>query len=104
MFVGMTAATLASVVESIGVYYMTASVCFLPPPPKHAMNRGIAVEGLGSVLSGLMGAGHCTTSYGQNVGFIGITKVTMGHQWGILWMNCVFVWDFQHLVYIQNYY
>ena len=75
MFVGMAAVTLTSIVESVGDYYMTAKYCGLPPPPKHAVNRGITMEGVGSVLSGLMGAGHATTSYSQNVGFVNLTKV-----------------------------
>ena len=76
MFVGMAAVTMTSIVESIGDYYMTARICNVPAPPKHAMNRGIAMEGVGSVLSGLMGACHATTSYSQNVAFVNITKVT----------------------------
>ena len=76
MFVGMSAVTLTSVVESIGDYYVTAAYCDLPPPPKHAVNRGIAIEGLGCTLSGVMGAGHATTTYSGNVSTINITKVS----------------------------
>lgn len=75
MFVGMIAVMVTSVVESIGDYYVTAAYCHLPPPPKHAVNRGIAIEGLGCVLSGVMGAGHATSTYSGNVTLIKITKV-----------------------------
>jgi nucleobase transporter 1/2 len=39
------------------------------------MNRGIAIEGLGCILAGLWGSGNGTTSYSENIGAIGITKV-----------------------------
>ncbi|XP_025096398.1 LOW QUALITY PROTEIN: solute carrier family 23 member 2-like [Pomacea canaliculata] len=74
-FLGMLAATLSSVVESIGDYYAAARICHAPIPPPSAMNRAIAIEGVASVFSGMMGAGHATTSYTHNTGAIGITKV-----------------------------
>lgn len=36
---------------------------------------GILVEGLGTLLDGIMGTGNGTTSTSINVGVIGITKV-----------------------------
>ncbi|KAG0717033.1 Solute carrier family 23 member 2 [Chionoecetes opilio] len=72
---GVLAGVLASVVESIGDYYACARLSGAPPPPKHAINRGIWMEGLGSVLAGLFGTGSGTTSYSQNVGAIGVTRV-----------------------------
>lgn len=38
---GMIAATLSSIIESIGDYIATAPVCQVPPPPKHAINRSV---------------------------------------------------------------
>ena len=46
-----------------------------PPPPRHALNRGIGVEGVGCMLAGLWGTGTGTTSYSENIGAIGLTKV-----------------------------
>ncbi len=46
-----------------------------PVPPEHAMNRGIFVEGVGCVLSGIMGTGNASTSYSHNIGTLGLTKV-----------------------------
>jgi nucleobase transporter 1/2 len=46
-----------------------------PPPPVHAINRGIAIEGLGTILAGLWGSGNGTNTFGENVGAIGVTKV-----------------------------
>lgn len=75
IFVGFFIATLISVLDSIGDYYACAKTCNVPPPPSHAVNRGIAIEGLCTTLSGIMGAGHATSTYGGNIGAIGITKV-----------------------------
>ena len=72
----MLAATLSSIIESVGDYYACARISGAPPPPPHAVNRGIAMEGFCSIISGLVGAGHATTSYSGNIGAIGITKVT----------------------------
>lgn len=41
----------------------------------HAINRGIGIEGLGTVLAGLFGSGNGTNTFGENVGAIGVTKV-----------------------------
>ncbi|KAJ3597202.1 hypothetical protein NHX12_003602 [Muraenolepis orangiensis] len=71
---GMTAGVLASTMESIGDYYACARLSGAPPPPTHAINRGIAVEGLGCVLAALWGTGNGTTSYSQNIAALGITK------------------------------
>lgn len=47
-----------------------------PPPPIHAVNRGIGTEGIGCLLAGLFGTGNGTTSFSQNIGAIGVTKVS----------------------------
>ncbi|KAJ8002726.1 hypothetical protein DPEC_G00161940 [Dallia pectoralis] len=72
---GMTAGVLASTMESIGDYYACARLSGAPPPPTHAINRGIAVEGIGCILAALWGSGNGTTSYSQNIAALGITKV-----------------------------
>lgn len=72
---GMLAGVIASVIESIGDYYACARLSGAPPPPPHAVNRGIAMEGVGCILAGIWGTGNGTTSYSQNVGAIGLTKV-----------------------------
>ena len=73
---GMLAGILASMIESIGDYYACARLAGAPPPPVHALNRGIAFEGLGCVITGAMGTGNGTTSYSENIGAIGITRVS----------------------------
>ncbi|XP_025422632.1 solute carrier family 23 member 2 [Sipha flava] len=73
--VGMLAGVLACTVESISYYPTTAKMCGAPPPPVHAINRGIGFEGLGTVLAGLWGSGNGTNTFGENVGAIGVTKI-----------------------------
>ena len=74
---GMLAGVLASIIESVGDYYACARLTGAPPPPKHAINRGIGMEGIGCVLVGAFGTGNGTTSYSVNVGVIGLTKVSL---------------------------
>lgn len=77
--IGILAGVTASVIESVGNYYACARLSGAPLPPKHAINRGILVDGIGCVLSGLIGTGVGSTSYGENVGAIAITKVSCGY-------------------------
>uniref|UniRef100_A0A0P4WE00 Solute carrier family 23 member 2 n=3 Tax=Scylla olivacea TaxID=85551 RepID=A0A0P4WE00_SCYOL len=72
---GMVAGVIASMIESIGDYYACARIAGAPPPPVHAINRGIGFEGIGCLLAGLWGSGNGTTSYSENIGAIGVTKV-----------------------------
>lgn len=77
---GIIAGVISSMVESVGDYYACARLVGAPPPPKHAINRGIGIEGLGCLLAGAWGTGNGTTSYSENVGALGITRV--GGSWG----------------------
>ncbi len=72
--IGMLAGVLASAIESVGDYYACARLAGAPPPPPHAVNRGIGTEGLGCILAGIFGTGNGTTSYSENIGAIGVTK------------------------------
>ena len=75
---GFLIGTITSILDSIGDYYACAKMCNLPPPPSHSVNRGIAVEGFCSLIAGFLGCGHATTTYGGNLGAIGVTKVKHG--------------------------
>ncbi|XP_023569619.1 solute carrier family 23 member 1 isoform X2 [Octodon degus] len=72
---GIIAGVISSMVESVGDYYACARLSGAPPPPKHAINRGISIEGLGCLLAGAWGSGNGTTSYSENIGALGITRV-----------------------------
>ncbi len=50
-------------------------MCGVPPPPDHATNRGIAVEGLGNAILGLLGLPYGTLAASSATGFISITGV-----------------------------
>ena len=54
----------------------------MSPPPKHAVNRGIVVEGLCSILSGSVGACLGVTSYSTASGVIAVTGVCLIYKIG----------------------
>ncbi|XP_058444918.1 solute carrier family 23 member 2-like [Malaya genurostris] len=85
---GMLAGVLACTVESISYYPTVSQMCNAPPPPLHAINRGIGTEGLGTILAGFWGSGNGTNTFGENVGAIGVTKVGSRRviQWAALIM------------------
>uniref|UniRef100_A0A4W3GE62 Solute carrier family 23 member 1 n=1 Tax=Callorhinchus milii TaxID=7868 RepID=A0A4W3GE62_CALMI len=72
---GMFSATLAGIIESIGDYYACARLAGAPPPPIHAINRGIFTEGISCIIAGLLGTGNGSTSSSPNIGVLGITKI-----------------------------
>jgi len=74
-FVGMLAGYIASMVESIGDYYACARLSGAPTPNKNTINRGITFEGIGCFVAGIFGTGNGTTSYSENIGAIGLTRV-----------------------------
>ena len=73
--VGMFAGYIASIVESIGDYYACARLSGAPIPGKETINRGITFEGIGCFIAGVFGTGNGTTSYSENIGAIGLTRV-----------------------------
>ncbi len=74
-FVGMFAGYLASMVESIGDYYACARLSGAPTPTSKTINRGIMFEGIGCLIAGMIGTANGTTSYSENIGAIGLTRV-----------------------------
>ena len=74
-FVGMLAGYVASMVESIGDYYACARLSGAPVPDEKTINKGIGMEGIGCLIAGLIGTGNGTTSYSENIGAIGLTRV-----------------------------
>ena len=73
--IGMLAGYIASMVESIGDYYACARLSGAPTPDKNTINKGITFEGLGCLIAGIFGTGNGTTSYSENIGAIGLTRV-----------------------------
>ena len=74
-FVGMLAGYIASIVESIGDYYACARLSGAEIPNERTINRGITFEGSGCFIAGIFGTGNGTTSYSENIGAIGLTRV-----------------------------
>ena len=73
--IGMLAGYIASMVESIGDYYAAARLSGAGLPTAHMINRGIGMEGVGCLVAGAFGTGNGTTSYSENIGAIGLTRV-----------------------------
>ena len=73
--VGMLAGYIASIVESVGDYYACARLAGGPVPDRKVVNRGIGMEGVGCLVAGVFGTGNGTTSYSENIGAIGLTRV-----------------------------
>ncbi|MDR7871369.1 MAG: solute carrier family 23 protein [Tissierellaceae bacterium] len=68
-----------SIIESIGQYYANASVSGLDEPlSTKRVSNGIAAEGVGCLLSGLVG-GLASTSAGENIGLVETTGVASRH-------------------------
>ncbi len=72
---GMTAGYLASMIESIGDYYACARISEAPVPTGHMISRGLGAEGLGCLIAGILQTGNGTTTYSENIGSIGLTRV-----------------------------
>jgi nucleobase transporter 1/2 len=73
--VGMLAGYVASMVESVGDYYACARLAGAPTPTRQTVSRGIGMEGVGCMVAGIFGTGNGTTSYSENIGAIGLTRV-----------------------------
>lgn len=73
--IGMIAGYVASIVESVGDYYACARLAGAPVPDARIINRGIGMEGGGCLIAGIFGTGNGTTSYSENIGAIGLTRV-----------------------------
>lgn len=72
---GMLAGYLASMIESVGDYYACARIAEGPVPTEKMISRGIGAEGLGCLIAGFLQTGNGTTSYSENIGAIGLTRV-----------------------------
>ncbi|XP_033756215.1 solute carrier family 23 member 2-like [Pecten maximus] len=91
VFISFMVPTMISIIDSIADYYACARTVRVPSPPAHAINRGIAMEGLFSAVAGIFGASHATTTYGGNIGIIGMTKVASRRVFQVFGMQMVIV-------------
>ncbi|MCP4694679.1 MAG: xanthine permease, partial [Desulfobacterales bacterium] len=72
---GMLAGYLASMIESIGDYYACARIAEAPVPTGRMISKGLGAEGLGCLVAGILQTGNGTTTYSENIGAIGLTKI-----------------------------
>jgi uracil-xanthine permease len=68
------AAYMASAIESFGDYHAIARMARGSDPTAQEINRGIGSEGLGCAATAVVG-GFASTSYSENIGLVGLTKV-----------------------------
>ena len=77
-FFAILAAYLASIIESVGDYHAISYMSGAGDPTRKQLNRGIGTEGVGCILTGVFG-GFASTSYSENIGLVGLTKVASRH-------------------------
>ncbi|XP_073927861.1 solute carrier family 23 member 3 isoform X2 [Castor canadensis] len=63
---------LAASTSSLCCYALCGQLLHLPPPPPHVCSRGLSMEGLGTVLAGLLGSPMGTASSFPNVGTVSL--------------------------------
>lgn len=63
---------LATSISSLGCYALCGRLLHLPSPPPQACSRGLSLEGLGSVLAGLLGSPMGTASSFPNTGTVSL--------------------------------
>ncbi|XP_005395646.1 PREDICTED: solute carrier family 23 member 3 isoform X1 [Chinchilla lanigera] len=84
---------LAALTSSLGCYALCSQLLHWPLPPPHACNRGLSLEGLGSVLAGLLGSPLGTASSFPNVGTVSLFQAgsrRVAHLAGLLCMGLGF--------------
>ncbi len=72
--IAVLAGYLASMIESFGDYHACSHMAGGGDPTPRQISRGIGFEGLGCLFTGILG-GFSSTSYSENIGLVGLTKV-----------------------------
>ncbi|MFQ5838681.1 MAG: uracil-xanthine permease family protein [Thermoplasmata archaeon] len=72
---GMLAAYLASMIESIGDYYAVSRISEAPIPTEATISRGLGTEGVGCLIASIFQSCNGSTTYSENIGAIGLTRV-----------------------------
>jgi uracil-xanthine permease len=73
-FLIILAGYLASAIESYGDYQAMNKACQGPELTSEKVSKGIGFEGVGCLITGLLG-GFASTSYTENIGVVGLTRV-----------------------------
>ncbi|XP_048200685.1 solute carrier family 23 member 3 isoform X1 [Perognathus longimembris pacificus] len=80
---------LAASTSSLGCYALCGQLLQLPPPPPHACSRGLSLEGLGSMLAGLLGCPMGIASSFSNVGTVSLFQAGSRRVAYIVGLLCV---------------
>jgi solute carrier family 23 (nucleobase transporter), member 1 len=72
--VAVLAGYMASMIESFGDYHACKQMAGGGDPTPKEISRGIGFEGVACAITGMLG-GFASTSYSENIGLIGLTKV-----------------------------
>ncbi|CAJ0957224.1 unnamed protein product, partial [Mesorhabditis belari] len=75
MCIGYGAAVLSQIVENVGSYKMGARVSEEGNPPRDAVNRGIMVEGFGSIVASIVSIPIGVTTFAGNIALLQFTRV-----------------------------
>lgn len=76
-FFAILAAYLVSMIESVGDYHSISRASDIEKdgePTTKTINKGLGSEGIGCIICGIFG-GTGSTSYSENIGLVGLTKV-----------------------------
>uniref|UniRef100_A0A8C8SK68 Solute carrier family 23 member 3 n=1 Tax=Pelusios castaneus TaxID=367368 RepID=A0A8C8SK68_9SAUR len=86
-----TAMGIASSMNSVGCYLLCPRALRAPALPRHACNRGLCMEGLGSLLSGALGGASGTASSVPNACTNSLTQAGSRHSVQVAALACVFL-------------
>ncbi|XP_043929644.1 solute carrier family 23 member 3 [Protopterus annectens] len=86
--VGIGMAVTATV-NTLGCYMICARVLHSKPPPRSAYNRGICMEGLGSIISGILGSVYGTAASIPNACTHGLTQAGCRHAVQVTGVICI---------------
>nr|XP_033803245.1 solute carrier family 23 member 3 [Geotrypetes seraphini]XP_033803246.1 solute carrier family 23 member 3 [Geotrypetes seraphini] len=84
-----TVLAITSSINSLGCFVLCSRVQQAPPIPRHACNRGICMEAIGNLLSGILGSVSGAACSVPNVGAIGLTKAGSRHSVQLCALLCV---------------
>ncbi len=94
---GMIAAYLASMIESIGDYYAVSRISEAPIPTEAKISRGLGTEGVGCLIAGIFQSANGSTTYSENIGAIGLTRVASRYVVQIGAISMIIVSFFGHV-------
>ncbi|CAM4614204.1 unnamed protein product [Lepidochelys olivacea] len=82
---------ITSSMNSVGCYLLCPRALRTPALPRHACNRGLCTEGLGSLLSGALGGVSGTASSVPNACTNSLTQASSRHSVQVSALACVFL-------------